>query len=195
MVDSFNYLGTVFNYTGNFSLNQKYLVGKALKALNIRMYNCKKNPLTPKTQCQLFDSFVGSICVLLLLYVCVCVSERFSFGIITFLNKPVMCVLPRTFDKKMLYSHILLKTKLSDSQQHRLQTNLCSWLTIFVLYRIFKTRTNFGTKTKYWLKYLCWISSVNVYSQYLVLKLIQQGNTGSESLKTNTLRVVHVITN
>jgi len=61
VVDSFNYLGTVFNYTGNFSLNQKYLVGKALKALNIRMYNCKKNPLTPKTQCQLFNSFIGSI--------------------------------------------------------------------------------------------------------------------------------------
>ena len=25
------------------------------------MYNCKTIPLTPKTQCQLFDSFVGSI--------------------------------------------------------------------------------------------------------------------------------------
>ena len=56
-----NYLGTIFNSTGNFSLNQDYLAGKALKALNILMYNCKKIPLTPKTQCQLFDSFVGSI--------------------------------------------------------------------------------------------------------------------------------------
>ena len=61
MVDNFNYLGTIFNYTGNFSLNQEYLAGKALKALNILMYNCKTIPLTPKTQCQLFDSFVGSI--------------------------------------------------------------------------------------------------------------------------------------
>ena len=25
------------------------------------MYNCKRIPLTPKSQCQLFDSFVGSI--------------------------------------------------------------------------------------------------------------------------------------
>lgn len=32
VVNDFNYLGTVFNYTGNFNLNQEYLVGKALKA-------------------------------------------------------------------------------------------------------------------------------------------------------------------
>jgi len=61
VVDNFNYLGTIFNYTGIFSLNQEHLAGKALKALNIPMYKCKKIPLTPKTQCQLFHCFVGSI--------------------------------------------------------------------------------------------------------------------------------------
>ena len=42
VVDNFNYLGTIFNSTGNFSLNQEYLACKALKALNILMYNCKQ---------------------------------------------------------------------------------------------------------------------------------------------------------
>ena len=42
VVDNFNYLGTIFNCTGNFSLNQEYLAGKALKALDILMYNCKR---------------------------------------------------------------------------------------------------------------------------------------------------------
>jgi len=42
VVDNFNYLGTIFNYTGIFSLNQEHLAGKALKALNIPMYKCKK---------------------------------------------------------------------------------------------------------------------------------------------------------
>jgi len=60
-VDSFNYLGTVFNYTGSFNLNNEYIVGKALKALNVLLANCKKMPLKPKLLCQLFDSFVGSI--------------------------------------------------------------------------------------------------------------------------------------
>ena len=34
-VNDFNYLGVVFNYTGSFNLNQYYLVGKSLKALNV----------------------------------------------------------------------------------------------------------------------------------------------------------------
>ena len=42
VVNEFNYLGTVFNYTGNISLNQEHLLGKALKALNVLFYNCKK---------------------------------------------------------------------------------------------------------------------------------------------------------
>ena len=33
VVNDFNYLETVFNYAGNFSLNQQQLVGKGLKAL------------------------------------------------------------------------------------------------------------------------------------------------------------------
>jgi len=62
IVDNFNYLGTVFNYTGSFNLNQEHLVGKALKAMNILLYKCKQYDLKPKLFCQLFDSFVGSIC-------------------------------------------------------------------------------------------------------------------------------------
>ena len=62
IVDNFNYLGTVLNYTGSFTLNQEHLVGKALKAMNILLYKCKQYDLKPKLFCQLFDSFVGSIC-------------------------------------------------------------------------------------------------------------------------------------
>ena len=61
VVDNFNYLGTVFNYTGNFALNQETLVGKGLKALNCLLYNTKKYCLKPKVLCQLFDAFVGYI--------------------------------------------------------------------------------------------------------------------------------------
>jgi hypothetical protein len=35
VVNDFNYLGTIFKYTGNFTLNQEYVTGKALKALNV----------------------------------------------------------------------------------------------------------------------------------------------------------------
>jgi exonuclease III len=61
IVDNFNYLGTVINYTGSFSLNQEHLVGKALKAMNILSTKCKLYDLKPKILCQLFDAFVGSI--------------------------------------------------------------------------------------------------------------------------------------
>jgi hypothetical protein len=61
VVDHFNYLGTVFSYTGNFSLNNEHLTGKALKAMNTLLINCKDMDLKPKLLCQLFDSFVGSI--------------------------------------------------------------------------------------------------------------------------------------
>jgi hypothetical protein len=56
-VNDFNYLGTVFNYTGDW----RYVTGKALKALNVLLLNCKKYDFKPKLLCQLFDSFVGSI--------------------------------------------------------------------------------------------------------------------------------------
>ena len=61
VVNDFNYLGTVFNYTGTFALNQEMLIGKGLKALNCLLYNTKTYALTPKVMCQLFDTFVGSI--------------------------------------------------------------------------------------------------------------------------------------
>jgi hypothetical protein len=57
----FNYLGTVFNYTGTFNLNQETLTGKGLIALNILLANTKGMPLKPSTLCQLFDAFVGSV--------------------------------------------------------------------------------------------------------------------------------------
>ena len=61
VVTDFYYLGNVFNYTGNFSLNLEQLVGKALKALNVLLMKCNKYKLKPKLLCQLFYSFVGSI--------------------------------------------------------------------------------------------------------------------------------------
>ena len=33
IVGDFNYLGAVFHYSGNFNVNQEYLVGKALKQI------------------------------------------------------------------------------------------------------------------------------------------------------------------
>lgn len=61
IVDTFNYLGVVFNYTGTFSLNQQHLSGKGLKAMYALLCNVRNIDFTPKTLCQLFDSFVGSI--------------------------------------------------------------------------------------------------------------------------------------
>ena len=58
---SFNYLGTVFKYNGNFALNNDFIIGKSLKALNVLLYNCKRYPMKPNVLCQLFDAFVGSI--------------------------------------------------------------------------------------------------------------------------------------
>ena len=57
VVDNFNYLGTVFNYTWSFVLNQSTLAGKGLKALNTLLVNIKPFMLKPSTVCQLFDAF------------------------------------------------------------------------------------------------------------------------------------------
>ena len=38
VVDSFNYLGTLLSYNGNFSSFYEYLVGKSLKALNMLLF-------------------------------------------------------------------------------------------------------------------------------------------------------------
>ena len=61
IVNDFNYLGTTFNYTGNFTLNQEFLSGKGLRALNTLMSNIRNLNLSTKVVCQLFDAFVGSI--------------------------------------------------------------------------------------------------------------------------------------
>ena len=61
VVNKFNYLGTIFKYTGSFCSKTEYIVGKVLKALNVLLVNCKKLPLKSKTLCQLFDALVGSI--------------------------------------------------------------------------------------------------------------------------------------
>ena len=45
VVNDFNYLGIVFNYTGNFTLNQEHLAGKGLKALNILVSKTKQYKL------------------------------------------------------------------------------------------------------------------------------------------------------
>ena len=60
-VNDFNYLGVVFNYTGSFNLNQEYLVGKSLKALNVLLNKCRDFDLKPKIFCKLFESFVGAV--------------------------------------------------------------------------------------------------------------------------------------
>ena len=60
VVNDFNYLGTVFNYTGSFTLNQTSLIGKGSKALNVLLYKLRNYPFSCKVLCQLFDAFVGS---------------------------------------------------------------------------------------------------------------------------------------
>ena len=60
-IDHFDYLGTVFSYTGNFQHNQEHVIGKSLKALNVLLINCRKYNLKPNKLCELFDSFVGFI--------------------------------------------------------------------------------------------------------------------------------------
>jgi hypothetical protein len=60
VVNDFNYLGTVFNYTGSYVLNQEYLSGKGLKALNVLSSNTHSHTITPKVLCQVFDAFVGA---------------------------------------------------------------------------------------------------------------------------------------
>ena len=60
-VNDFSYLGVVFNYTGSYALNQEVLSNKGLKALNILLAKLRTHKLQPKTMCQLFDAFVGSI--------------------------------------------------------------------------------------------------------------------------------------
>ncbi len=60
VVNDFNYLGTVFNYTGSFVLNNLALSGKGLKAMNVLLMNVKKHKIPPKCLGQLFDVFVSS---------------------------------------------------------------------------------------------------------------------------------------
>ena len=62
IVNDFNYLGVVFNYTGSFVLNNLFIYGKALKAMNVLVANSvRKYEINPKLCLQLFDAFVGSI--------------------------------------------------------------------------------------------------------------------------------------
>ena len=60
-VGDFNYIGTCFNYTGSFTLNQELLAGKGLKAMNYLLYNLRKYPYNPKVCCRLFDSFINPV--------------------------------------------------------------------------------------------------------------------------------------
>ena len=60
VTDDFNYLGCIFHYTVTFASHVEHVVGKSLKNLNFLLHKCRKIPVSLKTQCQLFDSFVGS---------------------------------------------------------------------------------------------------------------------------------------
>ena len=51
VVDIFNYLGTFFKSNGNFALNNDFVIGKSLKALNVLLYNCKWYPMKPNVLC------------------------------------------------------------------------------------------------------------------------------------------------
>ena len=51
IVNDFNYLGTVFNYTGTFVLNQETIAGKGLKALNVLLNNTKHYKFKPSVLC------------------------------------------------------------------------------------------------------------------------------------------------
>jgi hypothetical protein len=42
VVNAFNYVGNVFNYTGCLTLNQEYMAGHVLKALNVLLINTYK---------------------------------------------------------------------------------------------------------------------------------------------------------
>jgi hypothetical protein len=59
-VNNNNYLGTVFNYTGFYTLNQTTLVGKGLKALNVLIHKTKHYADKPSVMRQLFDAFVAA---------------------------------------------------------------------------------------------------------------------------------------
>lgn len=48
-VDDFNYLGVIFQYTGNFSFNQEHLVGEALKAKNVLLNKCNEFDIQART--------------------------------------------------------------------------------------------------------------------------------------------------
>lgn len=61
VVDNFNYLGTVINFNGSFSLNQEHLSSKATKALKTLLFKCTEYDLKPKLLCKMFDAFVEPI--------------------------------------------------------------------------------------------------------------------------------------
>ena len=61
IVNDFTYLGVNFNYTGSFSLNQKVLADKGLKALNVLNIKIRSFVFETSTIFQLCDAFVSSI--------------------------------------------------------------------------------------------------------------------------------------
>ena len=61
VVDDFNYLGSTFNFTGSFLLNNSCLTGKAMTSMYVLLNNVQYLKVQPDIVLQLFDSFVGSI--------------------------------------------------------------------------------------------------------------------------------------
>ena len=61
IVQDYNYLGVIFNFTGSFTLHNQYVIGKALRASGVLLSNLYKVEVNPKIALALFNTFVGSI--------------------------------------------------------------------------------------------------------------------------------------
>jgi len=61
IVDSYTYLGIVFNYNGRFNVTKKKLTEQSLKAMYSIFKKARRLNLTPDLQLKLFDSLVSTI--------------------------------------------------------------------------------------------------------------------------------------
>ena len=60
-VNDFNCLGLVLSYTGSFTLNNQYVVGKAMKVMRVLYNNICKHSVNPKISLELVDAFANPI--------------------------------------------------------------------------------------------------------------------------------------
>lgn len=61
IVDSFKYLGMLFNYNGKFYKTQKHFAEQGRKALFSLTTSLRNHCLNVETYCSIFDSYVNSI--------------------------------------------------------------------------------------------------------------------------------------